>query len=77
MNSGHVELELNNTNMFTCSISGGILRYTRSINSKICTLVITIEDKIDAWNKLSSISKLDNNGFLEFVELQKRHNEQE
>lgn len=77
MNSGHIELELNNTNMFTCSISGGILKYTRSINSKICTLIITIEDKIDAWNKLSSIAKLDDKGFLEFVELQKRHNEQE
>lgn len=75
--SNNVELELNNTNMFTCSISGGILKYTRSINSKLYTLIITIEDKVDAWNKLSSIAKLDNGGFLEFVELQKRHNEQE
>lgn len=75
--SNDIKLLLNNTNLFTCSISGGILKYTRSINSKLCTLIITIEDKVDAWNKLSSIAKLDDNGFLEFVELQKRHNEQE
>jgi len=75
--SSNAELELNNTNMFTCSISGGILKYTRVIDSKVSTLVILVEDKIDAWNKLSSIAKLDNSSFLEFVELQKRHNEQE
>jgi len=77
MCSSHIELELNNTNMFTCSISGGVLKYTRSIDSKIHTLIITIEDKIDAWNKLSNIASLDNSGFIQFVELQRRHNEQE
>ena len=67
-----MHIELNNINLFYCSIIGGELKYTRKVGDKLYTLAMHVEDKIDAFNKLQSISKTPNDWFIELSELANR-----
>lgn len=67
-----MHIELNNTNLFCCSIIKNELKYTRKVGDKLYTLAMPVEDKIDAFNKLQSVSAMSNEWFIELVELSHR-----
>lgn len=67
-----MHIELNNTNLFCCSIIGDKLKYTRKVGDKLYTLTMPVEDKIDAFNKLQAISAMSNEWFAELAELSHR-----
>lgn len=67
-----MHIELNNTNLFCCSIIKNELKYTRKVGDKLYTLAMPVEDKIDAFNKLQSVSAMGNEWFIELVELSHR-----
>ena len=67
-----MHIELNNTNLFCCSIIKNELKYTRKVGDKLYTLAMPVEDKIDAFNKLQTISKTPNDWFIELSELANR-----
>lgn len=67
-----MHIELNNTNLFCCSIIKNELKYTRKVGDKLYTLAMPVEDKIDAFNKLQSVSAISNEWFIELVELSHR-----
>ena len=67
-----MHIELNNTNLFYCSIIGNELKYTRKVEGKLYTMKVPVEDKIDAFNKLETISKTPNDWFIELSELANR-----
>lgn len=67
-----MHIELNNTNLFCCSITKDELKYTRKVGDKLYTLTMPIEDKIDAFNKLQSVSAMSNDWLIELVELSHR-----
>ena len=67
-----MHIELNNTNLFCCSIIGGELKYTRKVGDKLYTLAMPVEDKIDAFNKLQAVSAMSNEWLIELVELSHR-----
>lgn len=67
-----MHIELNNINLFCCSITKGELKYTRKVGDKLYTLAMPVEDKIDAFNKLQSVSAMSNEWFIELVELSHR-----
>ena len=64
-----MNIELNNTNLFCCSIIENKLKYTRKVGDKLYTLAMLVEDKIDAFNKLQSVSAMSNEWFIELAEL--------
>ena len=64
-----MHIELNNTNLFCCSIIGNELKYTRKVGDKLYTMKVPVEDKIDAFNKLQTISSISNKWFVELAEL--------
>ena len=67
-----MHIELNNTNLFYCSIINNELKYTRKVGDKLYTLAMPVEDKIDAFNKLQSVSAMNNEWLIELVELSHR-----
>ena len=67
-----MHIELNNTNLFYCSIINNELKYTRKVGDKLYTLAMPVEDKIDAFNKLQSVSAMCNEWLIELVELSHR-----
>ena len=67
-----MHIELNNTNLFCCSITKDELNYTRKVGDKLYTIAMPVEDKIDAFIKLQSISKTPNDWFIELSELANR-----
>ena len=67
-----MHIELNNTNLFCCSIIKNELKYTRKVGDKLYTLAMPVEDKIDAFNKLQSVSAMCNEWFIELAELSHR-----
>ena len=67
-----MHIELNNINLFCCSITKNGLKYTRKVGDKLYTLAMPVEDKIDAFNKLQSVSAMSNEWFIELVELSHR-----
>lgn len=67
-----MRIELNNINLFCCSITKNGLKYTRKVGDKLYTLAMPVEDKIDAFNKLQSVSAMSNEWFIELVELSHR-----
>lgn len=67
-----MHIELNNTNLFCCSIIKNELKYTRKVGDKLYTLAMPVEDKIDAFNKLQSVSAMSNEWLIELVELSHR-----
>lgn len=67
-----MHIELNNTNLFCCSIIKNELKYTRKVGDKLYTLAMPVEDKIDAFNKLQSVSAMCNEWLIELVELSHR-----
>ena len=67
-----MHIELNNTNLFCCSIIKNELKYTRKVGDKLYTLAMPVEDKIDAFNKLQSVSAMSNDWFIELAELSHR-----
>ena len=67
-----MHIELNNTNLFCCSIIKNELKYTRKVGDKLYTLTMPVEDKIDAFNKLQAISAMGNDWFIELAELSHR-----
>lgn len=67
-----MHIELNNTNLFCCSIIDNELKYTRKVGDKLYTLAMPVEDKIDAFNKLQSVSAMSNDWFIELAELSHR-----
>ena len=67
-----MHIELNNTNLFCCSITKGELKYTRKVGDKLYTLAMPVEDKIDAFSKLQSVSAMSNDWFIELAELSHR-----
>lgn len=64
-----MNIELNNTNLFCCSIINNELKYTRKVDGKLYTIVMPVEDKIDAFNKLQTITKTPNDWFIELSEI--------
>ena len=64
-----MHIELNNTNLFYCSIIGNELKYTRKVANRLYTIRVPVEDKIDAFNKLQAIAKMSNDWFVELSEL--------
>ena len=64
-----MQIELNNTNLFCCSIINNELKYTRKVEDKLYTMKVPVEDKIDAFNKLQAISSMADKWFIELVEL--------
>lgn len=64
-----MHIELNNTNLFYCSIIDNELKYTRKIGSRLYTMRVPVEGKLDAFNKLETISKMPNDWFTELCEL--------
>ena len=66
-----MHIELNNINLFCCIIKNE-LKYTRKVGDKLYTLAMPVEDKIDAFNKLQSVSAMSNEWFIELVELSHR-----
>ena len=67
-----MHIELNNINLFCCSITKNGLKYTRKVGDKLYTLAMPVEDKIDAFNKLQSVSAMCNEWLIELVELSHR-----
>lgn len=67
-----MHIELNNTNLFCCSIINNELKYTRKVDGKLYTIVMPVEDKIDAFNKLQTITKTPNDWFIELSEIANR-----
>ena len=65
-------MQLNNTNLFYCSIIDNELKYTRKVGCKLYTIMVPVEDKLDAFNKLEAISKMSNDWFIELSELANR-----
>ena len=65
-------LELNNTNLFYCSIIDKELKYTRKVEGKLYTMKVPVEDKIDAFNKLETIASMADKWFIELAELANR-----
>ena len=64
-----MHIELNNINLFCCSITKNGLKYTRKVGDKLYTLAMPVEDKIDAFNKLQAISSMADKWFIELAEL--------
>ena len=64
-----MRIELNNTNLFCCSIINNELKYTRKVEGKLYTMKVPVEDKIDAFNKLQAISSMNDKWFIELAEL--------
>ena len=64
-----MHIELNNTNLFCCSIIDNELKYTRKVEGKLYTMKVPVEDKIDAFNKLQAISSMADKWFIELAEL--------
>ena len=67
-----MHIELNNTNLFYCSIIDKELKYTRKVEGKLYTINVPVEDKIDAFNKLQSVSAMSNDWLIELAELANR-----
>lgn len=64
-----MHIELNNTNLFYCSIIDNELKYTRKVEGKLYTMKVPVEDKIDAFNKLQAISSMNDKWLVELAEL--------
>ena len=64
-----MHIELNNTNLFYCSIIYKELKYTRKVEGKLYTMKVPVEDKIDAFDKLQAISSMADKWFIELSEL--------
>lgn len=64
-----MHIELNNTNLFYCSIIDKELKYTRKVEGKLYTINVPVEDKIDAFNKLQAMSSMADKWFIELAEL--------
>lgn len=64
-----MHIELNNTNLFYCSIIDKELKYTRKVEGKLYAMKVPVEDKIDAFNKLQAISSMNDKWFVELAEL--------